>query len=129
VVVVQAPAPDLARLFTGHDWRPLVLADTTPAGVTHAYSSLKSLGRQGLSTFDLLLESSSKPVLGPRVAMRLVDSASRFLSWPVGSSVVLQSGPDRDPAERSRMNDLVRAQLAHAPVCAVHRRVQGSNAH
>lgn len=125
VMVVHASAADLARLFAGHDWRPVVLSDTTPLGVTQAYRSLKSLGRQGLSTFDLLLESSAQPVLGPRVAMRLVDSASRFLSWPVGSSVVLQWGADRDPAEWSRMNDLIRTQLAQAPVCAVHRPVPG----
>lgn len=129
VMVVQAPAPDLARLLDGHDWRPIVLADTTPVGLAHAYRSLKSLGRQGLSTFDVLLDSSAQPVLGPRAAMRLVDSASRFLSWPAGMSVVIQSGADRDPAERSRMNDLVRAQLAQAPVCAVHRPLPEPLAH
>lgn len=121
VLLVHAPALDLLRLFAGHDWRPILLADATPVGAMQAYGSLKSLARSGLSTFDILLESSSRPVLGPRVALRLADSASRFLSWPVGHSVVLQGPTRQDPAESSRLQDLIRAQWAQAVTCAVHR--------
>jgi flagellar biosynthesis protein FlhG len=121
VLLVHAPALDLMRLFAGHDWRPILLADATPVGAMQAYGSLKSMARSGLSTFDILLESSSRPVLGPRVALRLADSASRFLSWPVSHSVVLQGPAHQDPAESSRLQDLIRAQWAQAVTCAVHR--------
>lgn len=121
VLIVHAPATDLMRVFSGQDWRPVVLADTTPTGVMQAYRSMKSISRCGLSTFDLLMESAAHPVLGPRLAMRLADSASRFLSWPVGVSVVVQSPAGADPSELCRLQDLARAQLAQAPVCAVHR--------
>lgn len=121
VLLVHAPALDLMRLFDGHDWRPILLADSTPIGAMQAYGSLKSMARSGLSTFDILLESSSRPVLGPRVALRLADSASRFLSWPVGHSVVVQGPMRQDPAESSRLQDLIRAQWAQAVTCAVHR--------
>ena len=76
------------RLFAGQDWRPIVLADTTPAGVMQAYGSLKAMGRSGLSTFDLYVEAGEHTVLCPQLAILLADTASRFPSWPVGMSVV-----------------------------------------
>ena len=129
VLLIQAPAADLGRLFAGHDWRPILMCDTTAIGAMQAYRSLKSMGHLGLSTFDLLLDATTRPVLGPRVAMRLIDSASRFLSWPAGVPVVMQSGIGRDPAAWSRLNDLVRAQLAQAPICNVHRVESTPTAH
>lgn len=119
VVLLHAPATDLMRLLAGQDWRPIVLADTTPAGVMQAYAALKVLGRNRLSTFDLLLDASAHPVLGPRLAMRLADSASRFLSWPVGVAVVVGSPAGSDLNEQSRLHDLVRAQWVQAPTGAV----------
>lgn len=128
-LLVHAPATDLARLFAGRDWRPLVISDTTAAGVMHAYGSLKALSRSGLSTFDLLMDTAAQPVLGPQLAMRLVDSASRFLSWPVGMSVLVQAAAGMDVAEQSRLQDLVRAQLSQALICAVHRATSVPTAH
>lgn len=121
VLLVHAAAPDLARLFAGHDWRPLLLVDTQAQSAVQAYASLKSLARCGLSTFDVLLDAARSPVLGPRVALRLADSASRFLSWPLGAAVVVQAGEVDDPAVMPRLQDLVRAQLEQSLTCAVHR--------
>jgi flagellar biosynthesis protein FlhG len=129
VVLVHAPAGDLMRVLTRHDWRPIVLADTTPTGITHAYGSLKTLRRAALTTFDFLVDARSQPVLGPRLAMRLADSASRFLSWPAGIGVVLTCPVGRDPGEQSRLQDLIRAQWAQAPTCAVRTSAVQPKAH
>ena len=121
VLLVHAPADDLARLFAGQPWQPTVLADTHPDSLMHAYAALKQLSRWSPPDFNLLMDASRQPVLGPRMAVRLSDSARHFLSWSVAGSVVVQGHPQEDPVTRHQLTELLRAQLAQLPPCTVHR--------
>ncbi len=92
VILVHAPASDLARLFArsaelarrGGDEaapvRPLLLADDRPASVTHAYAALKLLTqRAGLLVHDLLLGAAPNSPRAERIAIQLATCADDFL--------------------------------------------------
>lgn len=80
VVLVHAPAVELARLFTRRAARPMVIAADHPESVKHAYAALKLLSRRtGWMSFDLLLLAASGSMRAPRIADSLSGCADRFI--------------------------------------------------
>lgn len=92
VVLVHAPAGDLARMFShasmrdaGAAWheapRPLLLCDDRPNGLTQAYTALKLLAQRGSwRAFDLLLCAGDRSERAQAVVQRLSDCADQFLA-------------------------------------------------
>jgi flagellar biosynthesis protein FlhG len=84
-VVVHGPADVLVSLFAAGDAalsvpRPLVLCDTRPESMTHAYAALKQLSLQARwSTHDLLLSAAAGSADLQRVKDRLAQAAALFL--------------------------------------------------
>jgi flagellar biosynthesis protein FlhG len=133
VVLVHAPAGDLARMFShaslresGAAWaeapRPLLLCDDRPAGLTQTYTSLKLLAqRASWRAFDLLLCAGDRSERAQAVVQRLSDCADQFLAC------VLRRCVRVDPAESAarepsrELRELVGELLAAAapvPVAA-----------
>lgn len=92
VVLVHAPAAELARLFSRHDARhagrgditPLLLCDDHPASVTHAYAGLKVLAlRAGRGVHDVLLAAAPDSPRAPRIADQLAACAELYLQATV----------------------------------------------
>lgn len=97
VVLVHAPASDLARLVGRRSVRPILLAEDQLESVTHAYGCLKLLAaRCDLAVFDLLISARSGTRLANRVAERISSCADRFIGALVHETVLL------DPHEAVR---------------------------
>jgi len=80
VVLLHAPASELARLFAHRSVRPLLLADDRPDSVTHAYAGLKILAhRAGLMAHDLLLAAAPHSPRAGRIATHLAQCADQFV--------------------------------------------------
>jgi flagellar biosynthesis protein FlhG len=80
VVIVQAEAPELGRLFARRAPRPLLLAADHPQSVTSAYANMKLLAqRYGLMAFDLLLVAAANSPRSARIADHLSATADRFV--------------------------------------------------
>lgn len=80
VVLVHAPASELARLFAHRAVRPLLLADDRPDSVTHAYAGLKLLAqRAGLMAHDLLLAAAPHSPRAGRIATHLAQCADQYV--------------------------------------------------
>lgn len=85
VVLVHAPASDLARLFAQRPAgvgapRALLLCDERPESVTHAYAALKLLAtRCGVMVHDLLLSAAPQSQRAALIAERLAQCADDFL--------------------------------------------------
>lgn len=87
VMLVHAPAPELARLFArparelqASALRPLVLCDEHADSVTHAYAAIKLLAaRAGLKAHDLLIGAASGSRRAALVAERVARCADEFL--------------------------------------------------
>lgn len=108
VVIVHAPATDLARLFARHPdgCVPLLLADDRPSSVTHAYAGMKLLQqRAGAAVFDLLLGAAPNSPRAPRIAAQLASVADQY------TGAVLRTSVQVDPA--SDALDLPTAELLH----------------
>lgn len=86
VVLVHAPASDLARMFAHRPVgvgapRAVLLCDERPESMTHAYSALKLLAtRCGVMVHDLLLCAAPQSRRAALVAERLARCADDFLS-------------------------------------------------
>lgn len=109
VVLVHAPAMQLARVFARRVVEPLLLADTTPDSVTHAYAGMKWLQqRRTGETFHALLDSGGREALGLRVMARLAECADHFLSCELSQAVMVDA-----VAERGERPDPELLALAH----------------
>jgi hypothetical protein len=106
VVIVQAEAHELGRLFGRREIRPLLLAADHPASVTSAYANMKLLAsRHGLMAFDLLLVAASDSPRSARIAEQLALTADRF------GGGVLHDWAAIDPADAARGGALPAALL------------------
>ena len=112
VVLVHAPAPELARLFTQRSARPVLLASDQPESVKHAYASLKLLSkRSGWMSFDLLLLSAGQPARYSRIADSVSSCADELLSAALHDWAALDpKGHASEPPSPELMR-LVVAQL------------------
>lgn len=137
VVIVHAPAGELARLFAhraadaAQPVRPLLLADDRPASVTHAYASLKLLvQRAGLVVHDLLLGAAPHSPRAERIAMQIATCADDFLGAVLRDWA--QIDPAADPAEppdaalRRLVREALGAEAGQATAHYVDRPQRGS---
>jgi len=99
VLVLHATAADLARLLGRQAVRPLLLADDTPDGMTHAYAAMKLLAqRRELLSYDLLLAAPPDARMARRIAERLASCADRFLGAALRDWVAVDPASDvREP--------------------------------
>jgi hypothetical protein len=124
VILVHAPATELARLFArraeqarangdeGVTLRPLLLADDRPASVTHAYAALKVLvQRAGLVVHDLLLGAAPHSPRAERIAMQLATCADDFLGAVLRDWVQLDPAAAVDEPPTEALRRLVRETL------------------
>lgn len=80
VLLLHASAADLARLCTGRQLCPVVLAGDHSESVKHAYAGLKLLvQRAGWKSFDLLLMAARQTDRVSSIAATLADCADQFL--------------------------------------------------
>jgi hypothetical protein len=119
VVLVHAPATDLARMFARHpgaeNMRPLLLADDRPASVTHAYAGMKLLAqRAGLCVFDLLLGAAPQSPRAERIAMQLAAVADQFTGAVLRDWVRVDPASDALDAPPPALLRLVRDRLHDA---------------
>lgn len=112
VVLLHAPAVELARMFTRRSARPMVLAADHPESVKHAYAALKLLSRRtGWMSFDLLLLSGVQVPRSSRIADSLASCAEQFISAALHDWTTLDpKGHAAEPPSPELMR-LVVAQL------------------
>lgn len=112
VVVLHAPGPDLARLFTQRSARPMLLASDHAESVKHAYASLKLLSqRSGWMTFDLLLLSAGHSARHVRIADSLASCADQFISAALHDWTALDPKAAASEPPSPELMRLVVAQL------------------
>lgn len=97
VLLVHASAADLARMCTGRELRPVLLASDHPESVKHAYAGMKLLSqRAGWNSFDLLMSASLRSQRVASICTTLADCADQF----VGASLRLWAQVDPDASAR-----------------------------
>lgn len=80
VILLHAPASELARVVALREVRPLLLADTEPASVTEAYAGMKWLTqRAGLMVYSLLMACHPQLRVATCIAQQLHTCADGFL--------------------------------------------------
>jgi hypothetical protein len=106
VILLHAPAAELARVVALREVRPLLLADTDPQSVTEAYAGMKWLTqRAGLLVYSLLMACHPQLRLAPRIAQQLSSCADGFLG------AVLRDWACLDP--RASVHAPVSPELRH----------------
>lgn len=109
VVVMHAPANELARLFAHRAVRPVLLAADHPSSVTTAYGAMKLLAlRNGLMTYDVLLAVEPGSPRRERIVGQLSSCADRFLGAVVHEAALIDPATEEHEAPGA---DLLR--LAH----------------
>ncbi|PTT86408.1 flagellar biosynthesis protein, partial [Pelomonas sp. HMWF004] len=69
VILLHAPAAEMARVVASREVRPLLLADTDPHSVTEAYAGMKWLTqRAGLMVYSLLMACHPQLRVAARIA-------------------------------------------------------------
>lgn len=112
VVLVHAPGPELARLFTQRVARPVLLASDHPESVKHAYASLKLLSkRSGWMTFDLLLMSSDERARCARITDSIASCAEQFISTALHDWTTLDPKGSATAPPGAELMRMVVAQL------------------
>ena len=127
VVVMHAEARVLARILTGRQARPVLLADAAGESVTHAYAAMKLLSqRLHLMSFDLVLPTARQRFPGPmQIAERIGDCADRFLGAALHDwAAINPEVPLPNPAGADLLR-LAAAQLGLAPPSALLARGRG----
>lgn len=122
VMLVHAPASDLARLFARRaqeqqvsGLRPIVLCDEHADSITHAYGAIKRLAtRAGLMAHDLLISAPPGSRRAALVAERVARCADGFLGAVLHDWVAVD--PAEAPTDRpsAALQRLAREQLAVA---------------
>lgn len=106
VVLLHASAPELARVVSLREVRPLLLADADPRSVTEAYAGMKWLTqRAGLMVYSLLMACHPQLRVATRIAQQLSSCADSFLG------AVLRDWACLDP--RSPASAPLSAELRH----------------
>jgi len=115
-MVVHAGALDLARLFTVHALRPILLVADHPESVKHAYASLKLLAqRRGWMSADLLLVASRSSPRLAHIAETLRSCADTFIGAAVAAWAVVDPAAGTDEATEPALARLVTRQLHNDP--------------
>lgn len=131
VMLVHAPASDLARLFARRvlelqatALRPIVLCDEHADSVTHAYGAIKLLAaRAGLKAHDLLISAVPGSRRAALVAERVARCADEFLGAVLHDWVAVDPREAATDVPTLALQRLAREQLA----CALPQRVSESS--
>lgn len=116
VVLVHASAAELARVVATRELRPVLLADTDPRSVTHAYSGMKWLAqRAGLMVYSLLLASPPRLRLSERIAQQIGSCADGFLGAVLRDWACLDPKQPASVPMSAEMRFLARELLIAAP--------------
>lgn len=114
VVLLHAPALELARMFTRRAARPMVIAADQPESVKHSYAALKLLSRRtGWLSFDLLLLAAPGSTRAKRIAESLSGCADRFIAAAMHEWTAIDPA---SPATESPPADLLRLVVAQLAV-------------
>ncbi len=80
VMILHAPAAELARVLNSRELRPVLLADTDARSVTHAYAGMKWLSqRAGIMVYSLLMACHPQLRLAERIAQQISSCGDGFL--------------------------------------------------
>lgn len=80
VMILHAPAAELARVLNSREMRPVLLADTDTRSVTHAYAGMKWLSqRSGIMVYSLLMACHPQLRLAERIAQQISSCGDGFL--------------------------------------------------
>ena len=116
VILLHAPAPELARVIAQRELRPLLLADTDPASVTEAYAGMKWLThRAGLMVYSLLMACHPQLRLAPRIAQQLQSCADGFLGAVLRDWACLDPRASSQAPLAPELRHLARELLLAAP--------------
>lgn len=116
VILLHAPAPELARIVASRDVRPLLLADTDPHSVTEAYAGMKWLTqRAGLMVYSLLMACHPQLRVVTRIAQQLHSCADGFLGAVLRDWACLDPKASQHAPLTPELRHLARELLLAAP--------------
>ena len=116
VILLHAPAADLARVVALREVRPLLLADTEPASVTEAYAGMKWLTqRAGLMVYSLLMACHPQLRVATRIAQQLSSCADGFLGAVLRDWACLDPKHSQHAPLSPELRHLARELLLAAP--------------
>lgn len=112
VVLVHAQAADVARLFTQHAARPVLLAADHPESVKDAYASLKLLAlRSGWLSCDLLLVAAPGSPRLRHIAATLGSCADSFIGAALHDWATVDPACAAEAPPDAGLTRLVAAQM------------------
>lgn len=116
VILLHAPAPELARVVALREVRPLLLADTDPHSVTEAYAGMKWLTqRAGLMVYSLLMACHPQLRVATRIAQQLHSCADGFLGAVLRDWACLDPKASQHAPLSPELRHLARELLLAAP--------------
>jgi flagellar biosynthesis protein FlhG len=116
VILLHAPAAELARVVALRELRPLLLADTEPASVTEAYAGMKWLTqRAGLMVYSLLMACNPQLRVATRIAQQLHSCADGFLGAVLRDWACLDPKTSHRAPLNPELRHLARELLLAAP--------------
>lgn len=116
VVLLHASAAELARMVARRELRPVLLADTDPQSVTHAYAGMKWLAqRAGLMVYSLLLACPPQLRLAERIAQQISSCADGFLGAVLRDWACLDPRQPASAPMPAELRHLARELLLAAP--------------
>ncbi|MDG0834642.1 MinD/ParA family protein [Roseateles saccharophilus] len=116
VILLHAPAAELARVVALREVRPLLLADAEPASVTEAYAGMKWLTqRAGLMVYSLLMACHPQLRVATRIAQQLHSCADGFLGAVLRDWACLDPRASQHAPLTPELRHLARELLLAAP--------------
>lgn len=116
VILLHAPAAELARVVALREVRPLLLADTDPHSVTQAYAGMKWLTqRAGLMVYSLLMACHPQLRVATRIAQQLHSCADGFLGAVLRDWACLDPRASPQAPLTPELRHLARELLLAAP--------------
>ncbi len=113
IVLIHAPANDVARLCGGRSVRPVLIADQHTESVTHAYASLKLLAQRcDIAVFDLIVAAPQTAGMARRIAERIGSCADRFIGALVHDVALLDPTQKADAPPCAALLKLAAGQLS-----------------
>jgi flagellar biosynthesis protein FlhG len=116
VILLHASAGELARIVSQREVRPLLLADSDPRSVTHAYGGMKWLTqRAGLMVYSLLMACHPQLRVATRIAQQLNSCADGFLGAVLRDWACLDPKASANAPLSQELRHLARELLLAAP--------------
>ena len=120
VVLLHAGALDLRRMFAGRTPAPVLLADSRPDSLTHAYTSMKLLSqRLGALAYDLVVAGDVAPRRARRMADRLTECGDHFLGAALRNLAVIDPQASAQSPLGADLGRLAAGQVAGVAAGAI----------